>query len=79
MSRIVIHQLFFNRVNYLNVLKAINITQNRHKADKFGHTFALIQEGSEIRELPLIVRNVCSNEICCDKCTKTEETDININ
>ncbi|XP_060851471.1 FAST kinase domain-containing protein 3, mitochondrial-like [Rhopalosiphum padi] len=77
MSRIVIHQLFFNRVNYLNVLKAINITQNRYKADKFGHTFALIQEGSEIRELPLIVRNVCSNEICCNECTKTEETDIN--
>jgi len=64
-------------VNYLNSLKAINIIQSRFKADKFGHTFALIQEGAEIRELPLIVRNVCSNEICCnEKCTKTEEMDI---
>ncbi|KAE9539914.1 hypothetical protein AGLY_005166 [Aphis glycines] len=64
-------------MNYLNVLKVINLTQNRYKADKFGHTFALIQEGSEIRELPLIVRNVCSNEICCNECTKTNVTDIN--
>ncbi|KAF0773786.1 FAST kinase domain-containing protein 3, mitochondrial-like [Aphis craccivora] len=77
MSRIVIQQFFFNRMNYLNVLKVINVTQNRYKADKFGHTFALIQEGSEIRELPLIVRNVCSNEICCNECTKTNVTDIN--
>ncbi|CAH1736694.1 unnamed protein product [Aphis gossypii] len=77
MSRIVIQQFFFNRINYLNVLKVINLTQNRYKADKFGHTFALIQEGSEIRELPLIVRNVCSNEICCNECTKTNVIDIN--
>jgi len=77
MSRIVIQQFFFNRINYLNVLKVINLAQNRYKADKFGHTFALIQEGSEIRELPLIVRNVCSNEICCNECTKTNVTDIN--
>lgn len=77
MSRIVIKQLFTNRVNYLNALKAINITQYRYKADRFGHTFAFIQEGTEIRELPLIVRNVCSNEICCDEeCTGTGEMEI---
>uniref|UniRef100_A0A2H8TQL2 FAST kinase domain-containing protein 3 n=1 Tax=Melanaphis sacchari TaxID=742174 RepID=A0A2H8TQL2_9HEMI len=75
MSRIVIQQFFFNRINYLNILKTINITQYRYKADKFGHTFAFIQDGSEIRELPLIVRNVCSNEICCNECTTTEKTD----
>lgn len=77
MSRIVIQQFFLNRMNYLNVLKVINVTQNRYKTEKFGHTFALIQEGSEIRELPLIVRNVCSNEICCNECTKNNVTEIN--
>lgn len=79
MSRIVIQKFLFNRVNHLNALKVINITQNRYKAEKFGHTFAFIQEGAEIRELPLIVRNICSNEICCDEeCTVvTGETDIN--
>lgn len=78
MSRIVIQKLFFNRVNYLNAFKVINVTQNRYKAEKFGHTFALIQEGAEIRELPLIVRNVCSNEICCnEECTEAGDTNIN--
>jgi len=47
-------------------------TQGRCKTDKFGQTFVLVQEGANIRELPLIVRNVCSNDICCDvdSCTK---------
>lgn len=73
MSRILIRQLLFNRANYFNVLKALNVTtQNRYKTDKFGQTFVLIQEGADIRELPIIVRNVCSNDICCDvdSCTK---------
>lgn len=76
MSKIIIRPLLFNRVNYLNALKVFNVVQNRNKADKFGHTFVLVQEGTDIRELPLIVRNVCGNEICSEiKCT--EETEIN--
>lgn len=76
MSRIVIRQLFLNRVNYINALKVLNIKQNRYKADKFGHTFVFIQEGSNIRELPLIVRNVCGSDICCEvECR--DETNIN--
>lgn len=75
MSKIVIRPLLFIRVNYLNALKVLNVVQNRNKADKFGHTFVLVQEGTDIRELPLIVRNVCGNEICSEmKCT--EETEI---
>jgi len=49
-------------------------TQNRYKSDKFGQTFVLIQEGANIRELPLIVRNVCGSEICCDVDSCTKET-----
>lgn len=76
MSRIIIRQIYFNQIKYLQTLKVLNVRQNRSKADKFGHTFAFIQEGANIRELPLIVRNVYSNEICCNKeCNK--ETDIN--
>lgn len=65
MSRIVLQQILFNRVNYLNALKVL--THNRYKADKFGHTFVLLQEGTDIRELPLIVRNVCGSDICCEE------------
>lgn len=75
MSRIVIQQLLFNRVNYLNLFKVLNVTQNRYKANKFGHTFVLVQEGTDIRELPLIVRNVCCNDICNEE----NNTNININ
>lgn len=76
MSRIVIRQINFNRIKYLQISKVLNIRQNRHKADKFGHTSVFIQEGAEIRELPLIVRNVYSNDICCnEECNK--EIDIN--
>lgn len=75
MSKIVLRQLLFNRVNYLNVLKVLNSTHNRYKADKFGHSFVLIQEGSDIRELPIIVRNVCSNDICSEE-ECTEKTNI---
>jgi|UniRef100_A0A2S2QUT9 Xaa-Pro dipeptidase len=64
MSRIVGQQLFFNRMNYLNLFKVLNVTQNRYKANKFGHTFVLVQEGTDIRELPLIVRNVSCTDIC---------------
>lgn len=71
MSRIVIQQINFNCIKYFKTLKILNVTHNRYKADKFGHTFAFIQEGSDIRELPLIVRNVCSNDIC-----SKEECDI---
>lgn len=75
MSRIIIRQLFCNRVSNSNALKILNATRNRYKADKFGHTFVLVQEGTDIRELPLIVRNVCSSDICCEEvCSK--ETDI---
>lgn len=76
MSRIVSHQLFFNRVNYLNLFKVLNVTQNRYKTNKFGHTFVLIQEGTDIRELPLIVRNVCCTDICNEN---NNANNININ
>lgn len=75
MSKIVVRQLLFNRVNYLNVLKVLNNTHNRYKADKFGHSFVLVQEGADIRELPIIVRNVCGNDICSEE-ECTEKTDI---
>lgn len=78
MSRIVIRQLLFNRINYLNTSRVLSTPQNRYKTNKFGHTFVLIQDGSDIRELPLIVRNVCGNEICCEiECP--EESVINKN
>lgn len=76
MSRIVVRQLICNRVNHTNALRILNVIQSRHKAEKFGHSYVLHQEGSNIRELPVIVRNVYSNEICCEeKCT--EKTKIN--
>lgn len=78
MSRIVIQQLLFNRINYLNLLKVLNVTQNRYKANKFGQTFVLIQEGTDIRELPLIVRNVYCNDIC-NKENNTINSDMNKN
>lgn len=70
MSKIVIGQLVLNRMNYFNVLKMLNVSQNRFKTNKFGHTFVLIQEGTDIRELPVIVRNVCGdiNIICKENC-----------
>lgn len=80
MSSIVTRQIFFNRIKYLNLLKVLNITRNRYKADKFGHTFAFVQDGAFIRELPVIVRNVGSSDICCeeecDKITGVNNDDV---
>lgn len=76
MSRMATRQVFFNRMKYLNLLKVFNITHNRYKADKFGHTFAFVQEGAFIRELPVIVRNVGSSDICCaEECDKITGVD----
>lgn len=76
MSRVVLRRLVFNQVNCLNLLKVLNIPHNRYKVDKFGHTLVLIQEGTAIRELPLIVRNVCGSDIDCEKeCTELHTID----
>ncbi|XP_050542455.1 FAST kinase domain-containing protein 3, mitochondrial-like [Daktulosphaira vitifoliae] len=73
MSRIVLQNVNINKVSLFNLLRHLNTAKNqnlKYKSSKLGHTSVLIQEGNEIRELPLIVRNVCGNDICTDSdCT----------